>query len=221
MTIDDLYNDFLANYDGRDLKGSTTSVMGSMGAIMASDKDNFIELMKESGIDADYENLSDAALIDLYVEGLMDPESKPLKVGSALLIGYHNQTAGFDGDIQIDSAGVKAVYHTLCTYFRSPSENYSNAAGLGYAIGEAAKLGSNLSQAQQKKKYGALDIATKKAEAKTDMAKQLLAARQAEIEAKKAKSESSAKVTKTILIVSGSVLAIGLIGLLIYKLKTK
>jgi hypothetical protein len=127
-----------------------------------------------------------------------------------------------DGESEMDDACVKAGYHTLKVYFGSPSENYSNVVGaIAQGVGEVAKLGSKISEGRQKKKFGAMDLAAKQQDAKAVITQQLLAQRQAQIEAEKSKQEISSKTKRTILIVGGSVVGLAIIGFILYKLKKK
>lgn len=218
MLYSDFYNDFLKNYDDKNLEGSMTSLMNELGNIIVTNRTDFEDLLSESGVEGDFSKMSDSELVDKYIESISD--NKDLQLGTSMLINYHNQESNMDGDNQMNDACVKAGYHTISVYFANPSENYYNAAGLiAGAVGEVAKFGSKISEGQQKKKFGGLDLATKQQEAKAQITQQILAQRQAELQAKTLKEESTAKTTKTLLIVGGSIVAISIIGFIIYKLK--
>jgi preprotein translocase subunit Sss1 len=134
-----------------------------------------------------------------------------------------------DGDTQMNDACVKAGYHTIAVYFANPSENYYNASGtpvdpvsaVAQGLGEIAKYSGKLSDAKQRRKYGAIDMATKRQEAKDAITQQLLAQKQAQLEVEKTKKESNAKTMRTVLLVGGGIVAIGIIGYLVFKLKKK
>lgn len=219
MTLDDFYSEFLDKYNQKDLKGSNDAIMKSMGTIMTTQRDDFIDLLRESGVEGDLNSMSDSQLIDAYVDSLS--ENKKLKLGTALIITMNNTQSGFDGESELNDDVLKAKYHTLCVFFGSPSENYSQASGVADAIGQVAKLGGKIAEGQQKKKYGAMDLATKKADAKAAITQQVLAQRKAEIESKKQLAETRAKTTKIVLIVSGVIAVTAIIGFIIYKTKKK
>lgn len=218
MTIDDFYNDFLVSYDNRDLKGATQGLMKVTANIMTNNRQDFIDLLTESGVEGDFDSMSDSKLIDTYVNSL--PTNKVLRIGTSFLAGYHNQTSGFDGP-EVSNSAVKAGYHTLCVFFRSPSENYSQASGIGAAVTEGAKLGQAILAGQQKKKYGVQDTVAAKQAAKAAMAQQVLANRQQQMELAKKKAEAGQKTTRTVLIVAGSLAALGLLTFAAIKLIKK
>jgi hypothetical protein len=222
MLYSDFYNDFLSNYDNKDLEGSVTSLLSEVGNIIVTNRGDFEDLLIESGVIGDFSAMSDAQLVDAYVENIN--KNKDLQLGTSMLVNFHNKQSGMDGESEMDDACVKAGYHTLKVYFSSPSENYYNAGGVvvgavAQGLGEVAKLGGKLSDASQKKKFGAMDLAQKKQDAKAVMTQQILAQRQAQIEAQKSKQEATAKTTRTILIIGGSVVGLAIVGFIIYKLK--
>ncbi len=224
MLYSDFYNDFLKSYDDKDLEGSINSLMGELGNIIVTDRGDFEDLLTESGVQGDLNTMSDAQLVNLYIDNISS--NKELQLGTSMLINHHNKQSSMDGDKQMDDACVKAGFHTLSIYFSEPSENYSQAGGLlvgpiAQAVSESAKLGSKIAEGKQKKKYGAIDLATKRQEAKDKITQQVLAQKQAQLEIQKAKQESRGKTTTTLLIVGGGLLAVGIIAYLILKLKKK
>jgi hypothetical protein len=224
MLHSDFYNDFLSSYDNKDLEGSVTSLMSEVGNIIVTNRSDFEDLLIESGVEGDFSTMSDAQLVDAYVENIN--KNKDLQLGTSMLVNFHNKQSNMDGESEMDDACVKAGYHTLKVYFGSPSENFYNADGspvtaVAKSVEQLAKLGGKLSDAKQRKKYGTLDMATKQKEAKAVITQQLLAQRQAQIEAEKSKQEVSSKTKRTIFIVGGSVLGLVVVGFILYKLKKK
>jgi hypothetical protein len=220
MLYSDFYNDFLSNYDNKDLEGSVTSLLSEVGNIIVTNRGDFEDLLSESGVEGDFSTMSDTQLIDAYIENIN--KNKDLQLGTSMLVNFHNKQSNMDGESEMDDACVKAGYHTLKVYFGSPSENYSNVVGaIAQGVGEVAKLGSKISEGRQKKKFGAMDLAAKQQDAKAVITQQLLAQRQAQIEAEKSKQEISSKTKRTILIVGGSVVGLAIIGFILYKLKKK
>jgi hypothetical protein len=225
MLYSDFYNDFLSSYDNKDLEGSVTSLLSEVGNIIVTNRGDFEDLLTESGVVGDFSTMSDAQLVDAYIENINN--NKDLQLGTSMLVNFHNKQSNMDGESEMDDACVKAGYHTLKVYFGSPSENYSNAiavdpvSAVAKGVGEVAKLGSKISEGRQKKKFGAMDLASKKQDARATITQQILAQRQAQIEAQKSKQEANAKKTRTILIVGGSIVGLAIVGFIIYKLKKK
>lgn len=220
MLYSDFYNDFLTNYDNKNLDGSMTSLMSELGNIIATNRGDFEDLLSEAGVEGELNGMTDSQLVSAYINEISS--NKDLQLGTSLLINHHNKESNMDGDSLMNDACVKAGYHTISIYFANPSENYANAVGLiAGAVGEVAKFGGKLSDASQKKKYGAIDMATKKQEAKDKITQQLLAQKQALLEVEKTKKESNAKTMRTLLIVGGGIVAVSVIGFLIFKLKNK
>lgn len=223
MVLDDFYSEFLVNYDKRNLSGSSAAVMKSMGELLITKRQDFIDLLSDSGMQGDFANLSDTELVDAYVESL--PDNKMLKLGSSVLVNINTQQgnqAGFDGQKSLSDAGVKSMYHTLCVYFPSPSENYSNAAGaIAGAVSEVSKLGSKIIDNKQKNKFSVADMANKKMDAKAAMTQHILEQRKTQMAAAEAKQVQRAKTTRTVLIASTVVVGLGVIGLIVYKVIKK
>jgi hypothetical protein len=218
MLYSDFYNDFLTNYDNKNLDGSVTSLMSELGNIIATNRGDFEDLLSESGIEGELNTMTDSQLVDAYINEISN--NKDLQLGTSLLINHHNKESNMDGDSQMNDACVKAGYHTISIYFANPSENYANAVGLvAGALQESAKLGNRLVEGSQKKKFGAIDMATKKQDAKDRITQQLLAQKEAQLEVEKTKKEANAKTMRTLLIVGGGVVAISIIGFLIFKLR--
>jgi preprotein translocase subunit Sss1 len=223
MLYSDFYNDFLTNYDNKDLDGSITSLMSELGNIIATNRGDFEDLLSESGVEGALNTMTDSQLVNAYINEISN--NKDLQLGSSMLINHYNKESNMDGDNQMNDACVKAGYHTLAVYFANPSENYYNATGeigaIAQGLGEIAKYSGKLSDAKQRRKYGAIDMATKRQEAKDTITQQLLAQKQAQLEVEKTKKESNAKTMRTLLLVGGGIVAIGIIGYLVFKLKKK
>ena len=227
MLYEDLFSSFVTSYNEGDVKSAMTSLMRELANILVRSKQDFVDLLNESEIPATID-MTDVSLVNLFIENVT---KKPaLALGASMLVNMHNKQMDFDGDDEMSDDGVKAGYVTIKTYFfddysGANGEEFSYIPGLGQAIAGAVQgvsgLGSKIAEGQQKKKYGAMDLATKKQEAKAAMTQQILAQRQAQIEAATKKREGASKTTKTLLIVGGVVLAIGIIGFVIYKVKKK
>jgi len=153
-------------------------------------------------------------------------------IGTAFLVGHKNKVQSFDGEEEISDAGVKAMNKVIYSYFDtrefpdSADNYYSGASGdvvssVAQGVGELAKLGSKISEGQQKKKYGTLDIASKKEDAKQQIIKAAMEQRIAQQQAVEKQKAQKAKTTRTVLVVGGIVVGIALIGTIIYLIKKR
>ena len=212
MVSPEFHNRLIAYYNSNRTKDASRLLMKELGSILIKSKKDFVDLLNESDIIA-YDTMSDNQLVDLYVNNL--DRNKKLRLGTALLINMHNKQIGFDGEEEVSNDGVKVSAIVLDDYFgaegtmessedydaptiggtMSSSEEEYSYAGLGTAIAGAiqgvAGATTTIAQGQQKKKYGAIDMATKKQEAKSQMTQQILAQRMAETEAKNKEKEQS------------------------------
>jgi len=234
------FHNNLSNFiKSKDLMGANNLIMRELGKSLVHNKSEFVDLLNYSGIPADA-SMSDLTLVNKYMDNIHANEK--LLIGSAFLVNKNNKVAGFDGKSEVSDQAVKRSVHVLHNYFdgtmiakADPNEkfyssasldkNHSNIAGLGTAItsllGKGAELGGGIVAGKNKEKFGAMDMATKKQEAKHQMVQQVLAQRQAESEAKKKEIEAKGKKTKIALIIGGSLLGLIIIGTIIYFVKTK
>ena len=210
--------------DGIDTASANNAIMIEIGKIIGSKRSDFIDLLNESGIQANA-GMSDAKLIELFVKNA--PFNKELLLGASILVAINNGKVGFDGETEINDNGVKNGYVVMQSYFSGDEqleEPRSNAVGLGgitAAIGQGAKFGSDLIAAKRNKQYGVTDSIQKQVDAKNAIAQQVLAQRQAEIEALSKDKASKDKTKRTTLIVGGIVGAIVVLGGIFYILKSK
>lgn len=219
-----LYTDFCKQFDNSIEKGNISEahyvLMRELGNILVHEKQDFVDLLNESGVEAMIID-SNTELVDKFVENL--PHNPNLMIGASLLAQMHNRKMGFDGSDTIDDRMVKNGYGVMQSYFIG--EGYSNAvsdAGLiAGAIGATAALGSSISQAQQKKKYGSQDIAQQKEASKQAILQGILAQQQQKADAMKKAQEDKAKTRRLVYIIGGSILAIAVIGVVAYTIKRK
>jgi hypothetical protein len=217
MLYEDLYSQFIDSYNEGDTDDATLALMREMGNIMVTKRDDFVYLLNESEIPATAD-MPDAELVNLFVDNL--GTNQKLTLGSSLLANLENAKVGFDGDKQASDDAVKAGYSCMMCYFNG--EEHSNAAAaIAQGVGELAKLGTSISQGQQKRKFGATDTVMQRQQARSEMVRQVIAQRQAQIEAAQKKKETQEKTTRTLLIVSGVVVALGIVGVAIYVMRKK
>ena len=224
----EFYNN-LINYVS---KAQTTDahnlLMSEVGKSLAKKRADFIELLNTTGVEAD-NSMSDVELVNRFTENL--PNNKSLMISTAYMINKNNSFVNADGTEQISDNGVKLSYKIMNDFFTLDDENaveflnadgYSNAAGaIAGAIGASAGLTDTIIKSRQKKKYGVRDIAEKQAESRSEILKSI--AQQKMLQAQAAQKEAERKATtKKILLIGGiSILVLGGLGYLIYKMKKK
>lgn len=219
------FHDKLSKYiNDNNIIDSRDLVLRELGRIIVKNKADFVALLNQSGIAAN-ENMSEEQLIDIYVSHIVN---RKLLLGTALLVNSYNKTSSSDGTQEISDDGVKLTYEILTSSFDGTDdyseEEESGADGgvigaIAGAVSEGAKLGGKITENQRAKKFGAQDMLAKKTEAKSEITKAVLAERQAKIEADKKSKEQKAKTTRTILIVSGIVVGLGILGAVIYYVR--
>lgn len=222
----EFYNDLIKYVSASDTANANSLLMKEVGKSLVKDKANFVELLTSSGVPAN-DSMSDVELIDAFVNNISD--NKTLKISTAYMINKSNAFLSADGTEQLSDKGVKVTYKVMNDFFNSSdnTDEYENADGEKHSnlipavVGAVAGLGKTVLEGQQKKKYGATDALQKQAEARQQLVQSVMAQRKAEADAKQKQLESKAK-TKKILLISGvSLLGLGIIGFIVYKLKKK
>lgn len=145
-------------------------------------------------------------------------------IGTAFLINQKNKKIGFDGEEEVSDAGVKAVHKVMFNYFDAARPEYSNiGGGWSTAVDSLAKVGSGAINLQNKKKFGAQDLLTKKMDAKQAMIDTVLEQRKAEQVAQAKKVAEKAKLKKILIISSVSLVGLALVvgGIYLYKRSKK
>ena len=235
MTTADFCKDFNSSIDAGDVNGATYSLMKELGRILVRHKQDFVDLLNESGISASI-NDNDAVLVNHFVENVST--NPKLVLGASLLTQMHNKQMGFDGTSEISDDGVKNGYYAMQSYFDADEYSYVDTGGIGAstlkggatggtaglvvgAIGDIAKATSKISEGSQKRKYGGIDYLSKKQDAKTAMVQAALAQRQAQIDATNKTQERNAKTKRLTYIIGGSVLGVAIIATVIILLVKK
>jgi hypothetical protein len=234
MLISDFCEDFGNSIDCGDINGANNAIIKELANILITRKQDFVSLLNQSGINASIDD-DNVRLINLFVSNL--PFNKRLMIGSSLLVNMNNQKSNFNGETEIDDKNVKNGYQVLKHCFSG--ENYSNETGpigasslgggasgglagiIAGAVGDIAKATTKISEGQQKKKYGGLDLASKQTDAKNQMVQAILNKKQLQLETTKNAQEAKAKQKRLIYIIGGSILGLALIGFVIYKIKNK
>lgn len=224
----EFYNN-LINYVS---KAQTTDahnlLMSEVGKSLAKKRADFIELLNTTGVEAD-NSMSDVELVNRFTENL--PKNKSLMISTAYMINKNNSFVNADGTEKISDNGVKLSYKIMNDFFTLDDENaveflnadgYSNAAGaIAGAIGAGAGLTDTIIKSRQKKKYGVRDIAEKQAESRSEILKSIAQQKMLQAQAAQKAAERKATTKKILLIGGISILVLGGLGYLIYKMKKK
>lgn len=232
----EFHNELNTYVKAKDLKNANHVVMRELGNALIKGKQDFVDLLVYSGIPANI-NMTDLQLVDRYIDNI-DTNEK-LLIGSAFLVNKNNQKVGFDGEQEISDNGVKRTILVLNSYFdntpppetdpnedfyatsTTPTEDYDFYSNMipgviGGILQQGGGIANKVIEGKQKQKFGATDMVQKKQDAKAQLTSQIMAQRQAEIEAKNKKAESQTKTTKTLLYVGGGIVALALVGVIIY-----
>ena len=217
MLYEDFYSQFIDSYNEGDNDAASLALMRELGNILVKKREDFVYLLNESEIPATTE-MSDAELVDLFVENV--GKSPQLTLGASLLANIENAQTSFDGEKQVSDDAVKAGYSCMMCYFNG--EDYSNAAAaIAQSVGELAKLGTTVASGAQKRKFGLSDTAAQRQQARSEIIKQVIAQRTAQVEAAQKKKETQEKTTRTLLIVGGIVVGLTALGVAIYMMRKK
>jgi hypothetical protein len=217
-----LYNDFCDEFNiclnEGDYASANEVIMRELGGVLVRKKKDFVHLLNESGVPSEMSD-TDMQLIDNFVNNV--PYNKNLMVGASLLVNMQNKQLNFDGTSKVSNENIKNGYHVMKTYFID--ENYSNAvdpiSAVAATVTAGLNLGKNVQEGKNKQKTAGLDLAQKREESKQAMITSALAAKQANYDAQKKAQETKMQTQKVLYIVGGSILAIAVIGLIIYKVK--
>ena len=221
MLYEDLYSQFIESYNEGDKDAASIALLRELGNIMVTKRDDFVYLLNESEIPASAD-MSDAELVNLFVENV--GKNPKLTLGASYLATMENTEENFDGEKRVSDDAVKAGYSCMMCYFNG--DDYSNVAAdpvtaIAQGVGELSKLGTTIASGQQKKKFGAMDTAAQKQQARSEIIKQVIAQRQAQVEAAQKQKETQQKTTRTLLIVGGVVVGLAILGVAIYMIRKR
>ncbi len=200
-----------------DTENANSVIMQELGRILVHDRENFITLLKYSGVPAD-DSMSDSQLIDMFIQNC---QNRKVLISAAFLINQHNKRESFDGQPEISDKGVKRVHTVMYNYFEGYApQQYSNVGGAwAGALDSVAQLGGKITEAQRAKKSGATDMLMKQKEAKQSLLDSALEQRKLQQQGALKQQAEKDKRTKIIIIAGASVLVLGLgvIGIVMYN----
>jgi hypothetical protein len=210
MLLEDFNTQFRQNVQGNNVSGVRDTIMRELGRILVDDKQDFVNLLRESGIDASPSD-STMDLIDAYSQNI--PNNKKLMLGSSLLVQQKNKVVGADGTSQISDSNVKVGYEVLKSCF--DAESYSNAVdpvtAIAEAVGKLAEtqgkgidLAHTVVKGKQQQKFGGQQLAAQQNAAKTSLL-------QAAFDYKKSKGEKEGGSKTGIILGVAGLLVVGII----------
>ena len=229
MLVADFNTNFKEYINDSDIIGANDAIMIELGRILVNQKQDYIDLLNESGVEADI-SMSNNQLIGLYMDNV---DNKHLLLGTSLLTnmqkliecgncswtwkltdggddplmchkcGENNEKSSFDDSNDISDDDVKTAYVVLNENFND-DEDFSNVLGAALLARKGLKLLKNLKG--QKGQGTTSDDLRLRAEVKMQQA--AIAQQRAELQAQKIALEKSKKTKNTIIIVSASVLAL-------------
>jgi hypothetical protein len=206
-----LYNDFCSEFnvciDKGDYETADALISRELGASLANNKMNFVDLLNESGINASMDD-SNIELVNKFVDNV--PINAKLRLGASLLVNSQNQEIGFDGKKAIDKTNVRNCYRVMTNKY----SNFVDPNIIASAVQSATQLGDTAIKGQQRKKFGGLDIAQQREAQRAEIMKTIA-------DKKRADAEAKSKTNKMLMIVGGSLLGLVVITVAVLKLKKK
>jgi len=161
----DFYSEFSSALNEGNVSGANAALMKELAATLVRDKSDFVDMLNESGVDADV-SMSDAELIQLFVDNASN--NKKLILGAALLVNVHNKKMGFYVDDEIDDDSVKQSYFTMKSCFvENPNGEEYSYFPIGLIAGAAKKIigkGVNAAKERRAAKERMLEEARRKRE---------------------------------------------------------
>ncbi len=235
MNSQAFYQDLTRYIKENDQSNANNVIMRELAMLLAKDKKDFIEVLKSSNISMP-DDATDVQVVNAFVDNA--PSNRKLLLGASYLINHKNKTVGFDGEERVSDAGVKATYKVMYNFFGTSNfedtsevqnDNYFNAtgeedysnAGWGDAIGAVANLGSGITAKIGAKKSAASDSLKAQQESRRALLGTLVQQRQEQSASKSAEVQHKQKTKRTLLIVGGVVLGLGLIAGVIYAIKKR
>ena len=207
MLYNDFCNEFNVCIDKGDYNTADALISRELGASLAINKMNFVDLLNESGINASM-NDSNIELVNKFVDNV--PINAKLRLGASLLVNSQNQEVQFDGKKSINKTNVRNCYRVMTNKY----SNFVSPDLIASAVQTAGQLGDTVIKGQQRKKFGGLDIAQQREAQRAEIMKAIA-------DKKKAEAEAKSKTNKMLMIVGGSLLGLVVITVAVLKLKKK
>jgi len=244
MLIADFNTDFQEYINDGDIIGANDVIMAKLGSILVNHKQHFIDLLNESGVEADI-SMPNSQLIELYMENV---DNRHLLLGSSLLAnmeksvacdnctwawlsiddapnskicrkcGNDNTKSSFNSSDILSDENVKTAYIVLNENFNDDEteDDYSNVLGLLAAA--AAKAGVKALR-KNKKNKGSSSSDDLKLRAQLKLQQAAIAQQKALLQNQKLQLEKAKKQKTTIIIIGSSLLVLMLAIVVVVKTK--
>lgn len=221
----EFYNDLINYVASSDTDNANTLLMKELGKSLVKSKENFVELLTSSGVAAN-DSMSDVELIDAFVDNLAN--NKTLMISAAYMINKQNSFSNADGEEQISDNGVKLSYKVMYDFFNESGidgDDFRNADGEEeksnfIPVGLLLK-GAKMAKTFMDNKKGGGSKGENTNKAKDDIRKAVAEQKKAEALLKQKELEAKQKTKRILLITGGSLLGLGLLGFIIYKIKKR
>lgn len=217
MTSEDFYKKFTSYVRTNRNTEANMLLMRELGKIMVKDREDFIYMLKYSGIDVP-ENISDINLIQLFIDNAYS--NKRVVVGTSFLISHNNKMVGFDGEEYTSNICADAVHKSLNNFFFDTRNENIYGGMNGEIMSNFEGDTDNLFYSQDsdnfqkrvnapiKKRDTARELFRKKMEAKASLIEGVVDVRQKEV----ASLEEKEKQKRMKVIIASSVIAISVIA---------
>lgn len=123
IEMNNFYEQFINYIKTNQTLEANTVLMTELGRIMVTKRDDFIYLLRYSGIPVP-ENVSDEDLINLFLENVKT--NQVLLKGTAFLISHNNKMVGFDGEEYTSNVCADAIHKSMLNFFDGKGNNVSN-----------------------------------------------------------------------------------------------
>ena len=228
----EFYNDLINYVASSDTDNANTLLMKELGKSLVKNKENFVELLTSSGVAAN-DSMSDVELIDAFVDNLAN--NKTLMISAAYMVNKQISFSNADGEEQISDTGDKLSYTVMYDFFNESGidgDDFKNADGeeeksnfipIGLLM-KGAKMAKNLIDNKKSgggTKSGGGGSSGNADKARDAMKKAVAEQKKAEALLKQKELEAKQKTKKILLITGGSLLGLGLLGFIIYKIKKR
>lgn len=222
MLVSDFNNDFEKYVHDQELEKANDRLIEELANILVDKKDDFIDMLNESGIEAD-ESMPKSQLIELFTE---NTDNKNLLVGASLLANSYSKDLSFDGQDSISDENVKIGYALLNENFNGDEqedvqdEEFSYIAPLlGGLIKGGVALWRNNRQRQGKSTQIGSDnfnreIARRREAARRRMERQAIQRQQVMLQQQRIAAEDAKRKRRnvTLYVVLGTVLVSAIVG---------
>jgi hypothetical protein len=219
MLIEDFNTKFRECVQNEDIQGASDAIMAKLGVTLVDNKEDFIDLLNESGIEADVD-MSNSQLTELFID---NTDNHNLLLGASLLSNMDKNadnltTSSFDDSIGLSDEDVKLSYVVLNENFNNvEDEGYSNVVGLLAGIGGKLLKGGikRFRNRNQRGQEGSISPEDRRLLAEVQMQKAAIVAQKAKITEQNKKLAIAKKKKNTVIIVTGSLLALASIVIVV------